>query len=238
MNVRCLIALLCAMLITLTLTACREEADNIDKENSNPDTEAIESEDAKGYHSLISAIEDVYNDADATTGDMMTAAYGEKLSNVIMALFDIMQEVDAEGQQELSDTNLLLLGSPYQKGSKVKLTINGETQLSENALKECQDKAKSVAEKLEMLSGFSETYDAMTDEELAQAEMTRDDVVKMQTYISKLVELGAIYSASEITNGYNLNITADIDGETQDLEVLVLAVDGSWVLGDFTDIIV
>ena len=234
MNTRRMIALLCAILMLLTLTACSGESDNSAKENSEPPV----SEDAKGYQALISAIEAVYNDADATSGDMMTASYGEKISNVMMAFFDSMQEVDAEGQQDLSDINLLLLGSPYQKGSKVKLTISGETQLTQEALEECQAKAKSVGDKMAMLSDYSQLYDAMTDEELAEAEMTRDDVSKIQNYISKLEELGAIYSNSEITDGYNLNITADVDGETQDIEVLVLCVDGSWILGDYADIIV
>ena len=236
MNMKRILALLLALVMVFALTACgNKDADGKSSKKDDADVKAAEKGEAPSYEALIAAVEKVYNDSDATVGDAMKAAYGAEFGAVMMQFIEAMQDMDDVNEEDLSDVNVLDLDG-YEKGAAVKFEIAEANKMDEEALKAAKDQASAVSESMEMVSTFASMYDNMSEEELAEADMTADDVAQMKEYIAKLTEIGSFFAGAEITEGYQLKLNVTIGEDTQVVEKSALLLNGNWVFADLIEL--
>ena len=236
MNMKRILALVLALVMVFALTACGSKGDSAKKEKKNStEVKAAEKGEAPNYEALVAAVENVYNDEAATVEEAMNAAYGADFGALMMDFVASMQEMDDVNEEDLSDVNVLDLDG-YEKGAAVKFEIAEANKMDEEALKAAEDQASAVSESMEMVSAFASMYDNMSEEELAEADMTADDVAQMKEYIEKLTEIGAFFADAEITDGYQLKLNVTIGEDTQVVEKSALLLNGSWVFADLIEL--
>lgn len=224
---RILSGLLPALLaLVLLLAAC-----------GNSGGEAAAEEQAP-YAALIDSIAQSYNDADATAFSAQSVAYGAELAQARIDAADSASFGDDE-TKELARRNVLHL-TDWTAGAEVQIEITEATQLTAEQLTLAQTEAEASAQSMQSLKDLSAALsepvpaeETGTDDAAAPSE---ENVAQLQTYVDRMVALGDLVAAREITDGYSLKLTVTIDGAATELETNVLLADGVWVLGDFYQI--
>lgn len=193
------------------------------------------------YAGLIESIAQSYNDPDATALSAQTAAYGEALAQARIDAADSASFGD-DKTKELARRNVLHL-TDWAAGQEVQIDVTDAAQFTEEELTLVKTEAEASAQSFQSLkdlsAALSEQPDAGETEADAQSETdaaeapSEENVAQLQTYVDRMVALGDLVAAQEITDGYTLKLTVTIDGAATELETSVLLVDGAWVLGDF-----
>lgn len=230
MNAKRWTALLLALMMVFALTACSGSGKTNEKA-----VEAAAQGKAESYEAMIAALENVYNNQDATVEDAMKAAFGADFAATMMDFYESAKEMGEASEEDMADVNILGLDS-FEKGKEVKIEIAEAKALDEDAVKKLQESADGVSESMEMISQFSAMYDEMSEEELAEAGMTQDDLAKMKSYIGKMLEIGAFFDGCTIEEAADLKLNVTVDGETQEIEKTVVKLNGNWVLSDMIDL--
>ena len=233
MNAKRLTALLLAVLMVFALSACAGSGAGAGGPKE-ADVKAAADGKAASYDALLAAVEQVYNDPDATAEDAMKAAFGADFAALMMDFYAAAQEMGEVDDADFADVNFLNL-EDYEKGSEVKLEVKEATALTEEQVKEIQEQADGVAQSMEMVSQFYSMYDNMSDEELEESGMTQEDLAQMKVYIDKMVKLGEYFQDCTVGEGTALKLNVTVNGEAQELEKTVVKIGDSWVFSDLID---
>lgn len=221
MRIKQLAASVLALVLMLALAACAKQDGGQSGGGQKP-ASGVEGD----FTPRVKEIEQAYNKPDVTPLEAETAAYGAEIA---AARVDAEQAVmDSSDLSYSSDPRLNTLQlADWQPGSAVTLTVTEATKLDDDQLRFYREQAETAVGSLQALALFQQPQDGVSEDAAAQ----------FTSYIEKSVACAEVLSGCEITDGYALTITADVDGAEQTVDTAVLLVNGAWILGSYFELV-